>query len=216
MNCLEIVQKRRWFAVLAIAALMIGAATQASAQGTPTSDVYLIATFNNNGNSFNYPQPIYIVNNGSSGGGTRCANIYVLDTIVNMIECCSCPIRANELLILSVKDLTSSSITSVSPKVGTIKIVSSNPGEGTCSATSVLALRPALRAWMSHIQIASTFTSVFAKGVSTPTLSVVAFDQSPLSDAESTYLPLECQWAHYLGSGKGVCSCPQTAIAGEE
>ena len=207
---LQFLQPRSCLAAIAAIAMIVGVAPQAWAQQMPTNDVYLITTFSNNGNTFNYSQPIFVVNPGSANGNPRCANIYVFDSLNEMLECCSCPVGNNGLLALSVKDLTTKPITSVIPKAGAIKIVSTDPGNGACSPLLLTNPSPTLRAWMSHIQIANTSQSIFGKGNPTPTVNVLPFQQSRLSVDEQSFLPQACGFIQFLGSGKGFCSCPQT------
>lgn len=209
---MELLQQRSWLPALAVLALIVAMAPQLGAQQTSETDVYWLATFNNNGNSFNYSQPIYVVNPGGPDGDGRCANIYVFDNEGQMLECCSCPVGNNGLLTLSVKGLTANPLTAVIPKSGAIKIVSSRPAQNLCSAMlHDLEPVPTLRVWMTHIQIATTSTNVLARGTQTPTLNVLPFDQSRLGPEELSYLYRACEFTHYLGSGKGFCACPQTS-----
>ena len=196
-----------WLAGCAALAFMAVAAPLASGQ---VSDVYLISSFANNGNTFNAAQPIYIVNpGGDSEGSSVCAAIYVFDNTQEMLECCSCRISNNGLLTLTVKDLTSNPVTAVVPKSGVIKIVSS-AYEGACDATSITP-QPRLRAWMVNLQVATIPPPIIffpPQGTSTPSpvLSVTAFDQSTLGTAEQSFLPLACAFEQSFNRGK--CSCP--------
>ena len=164
-----------------------------------------------------------------SATGYLCANIYVFDKGQEMAECCSCPISPNGILSLSVgANLTLNPLTGVPLTGGVIKLVSSqpvsvagagnsltsvtaacDPGEigfnilgldGPSSLGSVEPIVPDLSAWGTHIQN-------FAGG---QVLTEARFQAEPLSTAEAAFLPVACQMNHYLGSGRGVCTCNAT------
>ena len=203
---------RTWLSLGVRAALAIMLAVSPLALGQ-VSDVYLVSSFANNGNTYNASQPIYIVNpGGDTEGASVCAAIYVFDNSQEMLECCSCPISNNGLLTLTVKDVSSNTIIAIVPKSGVIKIVSSSQ-DGPCDATAALNPEPRLRAWMVNLQVATIPPPIIffpPQGNSTPSpmLSVSAFDQSPLSAAEQSFLPQACSFVQFLGTGRGKCSCP--------
>jgi hypothetical protein len=59
---------------------------------------------------------------------------------------------------------------------------------------------PDLSGWATHVQN-------FAGG---QVLTEARFQVEPLSPAEVAFLPVDCQMNHYLGSGRGVCTCNAT------
>ncbi len=200
---------RTWLRLAACAALvlMMGAVPLASGQ---VSDVYLLSSFANNGNSYNASQQIYIVNPGNNSElSSVCAAIYVFDNTQELLECCSCPISNNGLLTLTVKDITSNPVTAVVPKSGVIKIVST-AYDGSCDAASITP-QPRLRAWMVNLQVATIpppiiFFPPRGKSTPSPVLSVTTFDQSTLGTQEQSFLPLACGFAQF--GARGRCTCP--------
>ena len=181
----------------------------ASAQ---TGDVYWVNYFVNNTTAGAPDEYVYIINPGLQGApvnangtvstaGNLCANIYVFDTAQEMTECCSCPLTPNALRTLSVKlNLTSNPMNGTVPPTGVIKIVSTLASAGGCNAGAISGANVIanLRAWGTHQQIVSV-------GATATTES--DFQASGLSPAEEAYLPIACEFATYLGSGRGVCSC---------
>jgi hypothetical protein len=189
----------------------------ASAQ---TADVYWVNYFVNNRTVSQLTDSVtaaneefvYIINPGLQGApinsdgtistvGNLCANIYVFDASQEMQECCSCLLTPNALKILSVKaNLTSNPVSGVVPATGVIKIVST-AAAGGCNAATISAANiiPDLRAWGTHQQTVA--------GPTTTATTETDFQASSLSPAEEAYLPIACEFASYLGSGKGVCSC---------
>jgi hypothetical protein len=121
-----------------------------------------------------------------------CASIYVFNGGQQLEECCSCPVTANGMLTLSIKDqLTSNALTGVAPQDGVIKIIS----DLGCDPTGVMkAVEGGLRAWGTHLQ---------AGGVTTET----PFQVAPLQDLEAGFLGMACSFVQYLGSGRGRCAC---------
>lgn len=184
----------------------------ASAQ---TADVYWVNYFVNNTNPLANDEYVFIINPGVQGApinpstgavsttGNLCANIYVFDATQELQECCSCMLTPNALNKLSVqKNLTANPMTGVVPGTGVIKIVST-AAAGGCNAGTISAANiiPDLRAWGTHQQTIA--------GVSATATTETDFQASPLSPAEEGYLPVACEFASYLGSGKGICSCTQ-------
>jgi hypothetical protein len=189
----------------------------ASAQ---SADVYWVNYFINNTTSTANPlsttandEFVFIINPGVQGApinpstgavssaGNLCANIYVFDASQEMQECCSCALTPNALTTLSVKyNLTSNPITGVIPATGVIKIVSS-AAAGGCNAGTISAANiiPNLRAWGTHQQTVA--------GATATATTETDFQASSLSPAEEAYLPVACEFASYLGSGRGICSC---------
>ena len=188
--------KRKTIRYLLPLSLFILVCVPALSQVSP--DVYQITAFDHNLNRNNADQWVRIINPGLNGENI-CADIYVFDDTQELLECCSCPISANGLLTLSLRnDLTANPITSQAPDKGVIKIVSSS----TCIATSP-APTPNLRAWISHYELIVGLTSAGSSAYSD-----ASFDRSSLSSYEQSFLGQACAFAQYLGSGKGVCKCP--------
>jgi hypothetical protein len=121
-----------------------------------------------------------------------------------MVECCSCRITPNGLLTLSVgNNLTNNPVTSVVPVDGTVKIVATNGSAGgACTPVNYNGGKvegypvPIQGYWNRRHTF---FTSFFRTETNMPAAG--------LSDAESGFLPQACQFARYLGSSKGVCTC---------
>jgi hypothetical protein len=195
-----------------VALVLLLAITFSVAASAQTTDVYWVNYFVNNTTAVTSDEYVYIINPGLQGApvnsngtvssaGNLCANIYVFDAAQEMVECCSCMLTPNALRILSVKsNLTSNPMTGAVPATGVIKIVSTFASAG-CNAGSVspASVVQNLRAWGTHQQTV---------GGTTATATTEAdFQASPLGAVEESYLPIACEFATYLGSGRGVCSC---------
>lgn len=132
-------------------------------------------------------------------GSNLCANIYVFDKNQQMEECCGCQVNANAQKIFSVNtNLTNNPLTSIRPNGGVIKIVSSVPSPG-CDPTAAIA-SAGLVALITHPYSFSVnqAQSLFLSG--SPSAGQPAQELSFLNQA--------CAFVRYLGSGKGVCTCP--------
>ena len=184
-----------FFVLLALAAI------PALAQG-PVTGPYLVSYFNTNAPGANELQDIRLVNFGAGGTplsspvGDVCANIYVFDANQEMVECCSCRITPNGVIRLSVGyGLTSSPVTGVIPVNGDIKILSTAAnGQATCTPLTLNAgLIDSTVGFATHLQLG------FPTEHQIPAVA--------LSTGEQQFLPQACQFARYLGSGKGVCTC---------
>ena len=190
--------------------LVVACSSFVMAQGI--NDVYWVNYFSNRLNSVNpgvvsdvarLDQTVRIINPGEQGTplsahhGTVCADIYVFDSNQEMSECCSCPITANGLLILSVnRDLTDNPLTGwPPPSDGVIKIVSDN--QANCDPTSPVPT-PDLRAWATHLQSPNGSYLVTTEE---------EFAGAALQQDELSFLGQACSFVQFLGSGKGVCSC---------
>ncbi len=164
-------------------------------------------------------QVVRLVNTGlfgtplSSPRGDICSNIYVFDNNQEMIACCACRTTPNELATASVgTQLTNNPVTSVVPAAGVVKIVNTLPSPG-CDPT----------AWGSICNVQAVSDSFIPKGgfedgivgfgthlQSTGGATYVTETNIPkafLSYDEADFLQTACSFAHYLGSGKGTCSC---------
>jgi hypothetical protein len=203
-----------WKKIVAVLVAAIALSMVAAAQET---DVYWVGYFNNRNNVTGADQFVYLVNAGaqgtplSAGEGTLCANIYVLDTIQELVECCSCPVTANALVPLSVNNnLTANPLTTFPPNGGVIKVVSSQPNGTACDPTALVTATmgnpnvptPDLRAWGTHLQAvtAGSFLTTEAPFLAAPLSNSVG-------TGELTFLPQACTFGWYLGTGTAVCSC---------
>ncbi len=189
----------------------------------PVASPYLIDFFANNpGPGGTADQTVRLVNVGefgtplSSPVGDICANVYVFDANQEMVACCSCRVTPNGLLSISVANsLTNNPVTSVVPVSGDIKIISTQ-AQGTRTCTPLTyngGIAPSLVGWASHIETsggtaAGTFISV-ADLLGWPVVpGMQVGTDSPVANAsEYEFLPQACQFARYLGSGKGTCGC---------
>lgn len=134
-------------------------------------------------------------------GSLRCANLYVFDARQNLQECCSCGITSNGLLTLSVRNqLTANPLSGVVPVTGAIKLLSTSPavnnGAQVCDISQPPLPTPALRAWATHVQLASPPQKI--------QLTEEEFADSPLDQLEYGKLLDQCILAV---SKRSVCNC---------
>ncbi len=167
--------------------------------------VYQVNYFSNKLTGQGAPdQFVRIINTGAAGDplsydeGPVCANIYMFDHQQEMLECCSCPLTANDLLTLSVNQhLMQNPLTGApGPSEGVIKIVSDQKSK--CSAEVLNYPKFQLAAFGTHLQ-----QPVLNNFFTTET----AFTPAELSWQERDFLPLACSFVRFLGSGKGRCDC---------
>ena len=203
--------------LLVLLALLAIAAVPSLAQG-PVTGPYLVDYYSNNtaqiiptdtaAPAVFADQQLRLVNFGTAGTpltspvGDVCANIYVFDANQELISCCSCRITPNGVLTLSVaRDLTSNPVTSVVPINGDIKVVSTLAGAGACSPLTYNGgLLDSTLGFGTHAQLSGgTAPGIFITETRVPAAA--------LSSVEQSFLPQACQFARYLGSGKGTCSC---------
>lgn len=145
---------------------------------------------------------LYITNPGSTiaspSYGNLCAMIYVFDQNQELNECCGCPVSDAGLRTLSlVNDLTSNTLTGISPRAGAILLVpsdiTSNP---QCNAGS-LTPTGALAAWETNVQYDPVNTAV----------TEAPYIPLALTGADQTFLAQMCTGLQELGSGAGTCTC---------
>ena len=189
--------------LLVLVALLAMAAVPTLAQG-PVTGPYLVDYYSNNVGGAD--QTVRLVNFGAAGTplttpvGDVCANIYVFDANQEMAACCSCRITPNGLLTLSVRaQLTFNPVTSVVPVNGDIKIVST-AANGTATCTPLTfngGLLDSTVGFGTHLQVTAGATFVTETNLPAATLS----------SGEQSFLTQACQFARYLGSGKGTCIC---------
>jgi hypothetical protein len=192
--------------LLVIVAVMIMAAIPTLAQTSP----YMIDYFSNNpGPGGAADQQIRLVNFGAAGTpltsptGDVCANVYVFDANQEMVACCSCRITPNGVIALSVANgLTNNPVTSVVPVNGDVKIVSTAANGSTpCDPLSYNGgPLDSTAGFGTHLQVSGgTAAGTFITETQTT--------NACLSKIEYDFLLQACQFARYLGSSKGVCSC---------
>jgi len=174
----------------------------------------MIGYFSNNpGPGGAADQQIRLVNFGAAGTpltspvGDVCANVYVFDANQEMVACCSCRVTPNGLLTLSIANgLTNNPVTSVVPVNGDVKIVSTAAqGSSACTPLSWNGgFLDSSVGFSTHLQVSggtASGTYITETALATPTLGVIT--QGP----EGPFLLQACQFARYLGSNKGICSC---------
>ncbi len=208
--------------LLVVAALICIAAIPSFAQ-YPVYSPYLVDFFANNpGPGGTADQTVRLVNVGEYGTplsspiGDICANVYVFDANQEMVSCCSCRVTPNGLLSISVANsLTSNPVTSVVPVNGAVKIISTAAtGATPCTPLTYNGgIAPSLVGWASHIETsggtaAGTFISV-SDLLGWAQVPGAVLDTAPADPnaSEYSFLPQACQFAQYLGSGKGTCGC---------
>jgi hypothetical protein len=170
---------------------------------------YLIDHFSNNaGPGGAADQQVRLVNFGLDGTpltspvGDVCAYIYVFDANQEMVECCGCRITPNGVRTISVaNNLTNNPVTSVVPVNGDIKIIAAQAPTGTCNPTIGGAIRSfSLLGYGTHLQPSGgTAPGTFITETQIPATELAA--------SEVSFLLQACQYARYLGSTKGVCTC---------
>ena len=189
------------FGAMAAALILALGSTTAVAQ-SGFDDVYAVSHFSNAHVTGAPDGVLRLVNDGSvsdaSPAGDLCASVYVFDSNEELNECCSCKITPNGILSLSVnKNLTSNTLTGVTPARGVIKDVSSLPVAGKCDATAQTQ-QQGIRGWITHPQ----------KGTGTGFgLTEEELMDSFLSTAEANDLAEDCKVLKELGTGHGICSC---------
>jgi len=139
---------------------------------------------------------------GGDGGDNFCANVYAFSPDEQMVACCGCPVSANGLRTLSVKqDILRNTLTPTIPQSGVVKILSSIRIGGTCRPEFPLIIDP-FHAWATQIRPTG--------GTSSPlVLTETKFSNARLSGGELTRLTTLCGFIQSAGSGYGICSCGQ-------
>jgi hypothetical protein len=142
-----------------------------------------------------------ILDPGSNGSASLCANIYVLNPSEEMEACCATSLTPDEIVTgYVVEDLTTNLLngTSFNLSNGVIKIIASAPGSHGCDAGAPGAPTPSLVAWLTRVDYAGT-----AYGVTT-----TEFAYAALSTAEEASLVNRCENIELYGSGYGKCTPP--------
>lgn len=190
-------------AVLGAAFVVAVNPSTAVAQETVSVDsVYALSYYSNAHTTGAADGTLRLINDGnvsdSSPAGDLCASIYVFNNAEEMEGCCSCKITPNGLLTLSINNnLTTNNLTPGSLTRGVVKVLSTAPNGGWCSAAAG-NLNPGIRGWMTHTQ-KSTGTS-FSQ--TEEELTDASLGQAELADLQE-----DCGVLIELGSGFGVCSC---------
>jgi hypothetical protein len=185
--------------VSALVVLLVALATPSFAQ-VVANDSYQVNYYSGGDGT------LRVINTGQIGSpidtatnhGKVCADIYVFDSNQEMLECCSCAITANGLLTMDSSLLLNpaNALTGVPFTTGVVKIVADNqPGTKCDPRTIINPVESGLRAWETHPQAGALTETVFAT--------------APLTNTEQSFLGQACSFVWYLGSGKGVCTCPK-------
>jgi len=127
-----------------------------------------------------------------------CTMVYVFNQDQQMSECCGCQVSREGLRTLSLQhDLVSNPLTGITPKTGTVVLVTSASNANTSCNPAVITPAGFGDAWATHMQSTD------------PTLSATEtqFTKTELSDTLLTNLQSQCSYIQMLGSGQGVCSC---------
>ena len=209
--------------LLLLMAVVFLAVMTATAQ-QPTTSFYLVDYFSNNaGPGGAADQSIRLVNFGLGGTpltspvGDVCANVYVFDANQEMVSCCSCRITPNGLLTLSIANgLTNNPVTSVVPVNGDVKIISTQ-AQGTTACTPLTyngGFFPSTSGFGTHLQTSGgtgagtyiTETPLTNDFMALPAV-VETVNSIDGQAGEFGFLLQACQYARYLGSNKGVCTC---------
>ncbi len=195
--------------LLVLAAMLVLVAIPSLAQTSP----YLVGYFSNNpGPGGAADQQVRLINFGAAGtpltspAGDVCANVYVFDANQEMVACCSCRITPNGLLTLSVANgLTNNPVTSVVPVNGDIKIVSTAAaGAAPCTPlTTNAGVLDSTTGFGTHLQTSGGT----AAGTFITETELAEAPAAVIGGAEGAFLLQACQFARYLGSNKGVCTC---------
>jgi hypothetical protein len=190
-----------------ILALAVGLMGSASAQNfawtlkgakapetTGATDLLKVNYFSNANSTA--PDGTVRISNPGSGAGDLCAQIYVFDPLQEMIECCACLVTPDGLRTLSVNtDLTSNTLTSVTPHMGSVSIVSGVvPSNGVCSPLNDVVY-PTIRAWGTHIQ-----------DLPTDSITETEYSDRALGPWNENLL-IDCYGILLDGSGHGICTC---------
>lgn len=222
---------RTRFIVLAALAAALALPGVAAAQVDPPDavfeDVLKIDYFDNANTSGAPDAKVRITNAGSTEGfvGTNpivpadlCAMVYVFRPDQQMAACCGCKVTHNGYIKLSVNNnLTNNPLTAEALPAGAIKILSTLPGTAVgpngsspeCNPADATALErtvPGIKAWATHPQETGSWPEY--------TITETPFTNAFLSFSELNTLFLNCELIignlvpPGLGSGKGLCSCP--------
>jgi len=201
--------KKFGFLTLLAVAVMLGGT--ALAQGDPT---YYFTTYYSANVAAAPDATLRIINDGSLGGLSLYADIYVFDDSEELTQCCSCKITPDGVLSESVKlNLTANPIRGIVNTRGVIKVISSafEFDANTVPPCNFELPEAGLHVWMTHIQGTKVSLSP-----GSPVVPVVAgpyfVTETPAADSnlvefgnEENLLNDLCVY-DYLLSGK-PCTC---------
>jgi hypothetical protein len=150
-----------------------------------------------NANTAGAPDGTLRLANDGNTGGKLCASIYVFNTKQELEECCSCPVEANMYLALSINTDLSDNPGTGGPylKRGLLGVVSSGPDVGGACNPSGVALKPGIRAWITHPE----------KAVSQYSMSVEQLTGSTINQQLIDSLELFCSIAGIGAGGAWRC-----------
>jgi hypothetical protein len=155
-----------------------------------------------------------------------CANVYTFDANEEMVSCCTCPITANGLKSLSVKnDLVSNTLTPGVPLAVVVKLVATTPDitsnshnvvTNSCDATSAPVATNSSYPYLSEgdnfFQVNALHAWATTPHLNTATgayqLTETEFSSASLSGYELNHITSLCGFINGNGSGFGICkSC---------
>lgn len=160
-------------------------------------------------NNLNIGDSVVEITNAGSSGGNVCENIYVFDTVEEMVACCSCSGSPNGLRSISVKNnLISNTLTPEIPNAVVIKLVATTPpSSGGCNplspaVTSVTRSNTAsgMRAWGTTLHALPTTPVTYG-------VTETEFSPATLRTSELQSIITTCTGIVHNGSGFGICSC---------
>ena len=200
----------RVFVCLAMAVML---ATSLGSVAQIAEDTFQVSYFSNATSTRYGDQVIRIVNPGLRGSPLTttsnpnvCANLYIFDAEQTMQACCSCKIVPNGMVTLSLtKNLLLHPVNGSIPASGVIKLVSSSLPSGTSPTScdpSSYAPAANLRATMEHLELIKPTVLPFGS-LSTPFISLAAFEPSELSGYEFASLLSGCMNIH----STNACTC---------
>jgi hypothetical protein len=203
---------------------MVGYYTGAN-QGLPDAQMHIVNPGSTGGYGNSDERP-----SGIPQGGDLCANIYVFTSDEQMIACCSCKVSPNGMQGFSLAtDLVGKPLTSLVPRAGAVKVVTSQGGgrEGSlnppppgpkgadsgrttgraCSASSEYYPEGQLQTWLTHVRaLGAAFGASHA-------VTEIPFQGAYLSESEVQKLQSQCfgieasEGHGGVGSGAGKCTC---------
>lgn len=188
------------FRTLSVLAGLVGVAAILSAQAIDP-DTFKV-------NYFNFANvldsTVHMTNAGTSGGNL-CASIYVFDPNQELSECCSCLLTPDGLDTFSViTDLTHNPLTGPPYlKTGIIKIVSAATTAEACPLPTAPKPSPGIHAWATHLEGGEMIGAIVETD----------FQDAGLSAKELASLGSQCSAIKLVGSGKGVCTCPENDLS---
>ena len=189
--------------------------TCAFAQSNATVDHYFQVRYASNLNVGD--SVINITNSGARGAGLAagtsanttgaiCVNVYAFSPDEQMISCCSCPVTPNGLVSLSARqDLISNTLTPAQPTSIVVKLLATEPINGSCTGS---AATPATVNLPRGMLAYGTTVHAAAVAGGEPAVTETRFAPAMLTSGELNRLQDLCTFINANGSGFGICrSC---------